>query len=209
MSLIPGLRLIRSLLAASWRWCAHRPRSPARAELHIDITHGKIEPMPIAIPAFGRGTADDRRWRSDIAPGRVGRSGALRPVPAARPARLYRQQMRRRHTAAALTAIGGVINAQALITGNVATAARRPAAGRFPPLGRSCRAAADRPALHDHAAELAAHRPHRRRRHLQAHHRRGRLFRHPHRLHRRKRPARSAASSASPSWIRTAPTTTT
>src|SRR5258708_19740987 len=28
---------------------------PARAELHLDITKGKIEPMPIAIPDFSGG----------------------------------------------------------------------------------------------------------------------------------------------------------
>ena len=74
-------------------------------------------------------------------------------------------------------------------------AARRAAARRVPPVGRARRAADDRAALHDDAAELAPHRPHHRRRDLQAHHRRGRLFRHAHRLHlgdRSRRPPHQA-----------------
>ena len=31
---------------------------PARAELRIDITSGKVEPMPIAIPAFAGGGSE-------------------------------------------------------------------------------------------------------------------------------------------------------
>jgi TolB protein len=40
--------------------------SPARAELHIDITHGQSQPLPIAIPAFP-GEADAGQMGRDIA----------------------------------------------------------------------------------------------------------------------------------------------
>ncbi|HTC18047.1 MAG TPA: Tol-Pal system beta propeller repeat protein TolB [Stellaceae bacterium] len=40
--------------------------APARAELHIDITHGVSQPLPIAIPAFP-GDGDGARLGSDIA----------------------------------------------------------------------------------------------------------------------------------------------
>ena len=59
------------------------------------------------------------------------------------------------------------------------------------------------------AGQLAARRPHHRRRDLRAADRREGLFRHPHRLRRRERAEGQAASSASRSWTRTAPTSAT
>ena len=59
----------------------------ARAELHIDITRGKVEPMPIAIPDFAGGSQVGQQ----IAPGAVRRSRALGPVPADRSEGLRRQ----------------------------------------------------------------------------------------------------------------------
>jgi len=35
--------------------------APIRAELRIDITSGKIEPLPIAIPALAGGAPNERR----------------------------------------------------------------------------------------------------------------------------------------------------
>ena len=99
------------------------------------------------------------------------------------------------------------INAQALVTGTVKTQGDGRLQGRVPAVGRLCRAAAGRVWLHDDPAELAPHRPHHRRRDLQADHRRGRLFRYPDRLCRRNPGRGASASSASPSWTRTAPTT--
>jgi TolB protein len=40
---------------------------PARAELRIDITSGKVEPMPIAIPSFPGGAANESQAGRDIA----------------------------------------------------------------------------------------------------------------------------------------------
>ena len=39
----------------------------ARAELRIDITSGNVEPMPIAIPAFPGGAANESQAGHDIA----------------------------------------------------------------------------------------------------------------------------------------------
>ena len=99
-----------------------------------------------------------------------------------------------------------VINAQALVTGRMTPAGRRQAQGRIPPVGRVRRPAARRQAVLHHAGQLAPHRAHHLRRDLRAADRREGLFRHPHRLRRRDRAEGRAASSASPSWTRTAPT---
>ena len=76
-----------------------------------------------------------------------------------------------------------VINAQGLVAGAGHAAARRPAARRFPPLGRLWRKPDAGPAILHPAGELAPHRPYGVGRDLSAHHRREGLFRHPHRLH--------------------------
>ena len=53
----------------------------ARAELHLDITHGKIQPMPIAIPVFA---GERRRARRERSPGVMSadleRSGLFQPI---------------------------------------------------------------------------------------------------------------------------------
>ena len=98
------------------------------------------------------------------------------------------------------------INAQALVAGRITrqTDGRLKAEFRLWDVYR--RPAARRPAILHHARQLAAHRPHHLRRDLRAADRRQGLLRHPHRVRRRDRPARSSASSGSPSWTRTAPT---
>jgi len=55
----------------------------ARAELRIDITSGKIEPMPIAIPSFLGGAANESQAGRDIAgvvSADLERSGLFRPL---------------------------------------------------------------------------------------------------------------------------------
>src|SRR5258708_35405889 len=55
---------------------------PARAELHLDITKGKIEPMPIAIPDFSGG-ANGGQMAHDVTPGvssDLERSGPFLPL---------------------------------------------------------------------------------------------------------------------------------
>jgi TolB protein len=89
----------------------------ARAELHIDINRGKIEPMPIAIPAFVGGQPTDQQVGRDI--GQVvsadlERSGLFQPLDA----RAFIQQI----TDAKMQPRFGdwrLINAQALVTGGV------------------------------------------------------------------------------------------
>jgi len=57
--------------------------SPARAELRIDITRGKVEPMPIAIPAFSGSGGDENQTGQEIAgviSADLERSGLFRPL---------------------------------------------------------------------------------------------------------------------------------
>ena len=54
-----------------------------RAELRIDITSGKVEPVPIAIPAFSGGAANESQAGRDIAgvvSADLERSGLFRPI---------------------------------------------------------------------------------------------------------------------------------
>ena len=56
---------------------------PAAAQLRIDITRGKVEPMPIAITEFQAQTPDDSRFGKDISgvvSADLERSGLFRPV---------------------------------------------------------------------------------------------------------------------------------
>jgi len=56
--------------------------SPAQAEVRIDITRGKVEPMPIAIPAFA-GSGDAGRVGADVASvinADLERSGLFKPL---------------------------------------------------------------------------------------------------------------------------------
>jgi TolB protein len=92
---------------------------PARAELRIDITSGKIEPMPIAIPAFPGGSPSESEAGRDIAgvvSADLERSGLFRPIDP----RSFIQNV----------SLGDMqprfpdwrqINAQALVTGSVQT----------------------------------------------------------------------------------------
>jgi len=57
--------------------------SPASAELRIDITRGKVEPLPIAIPAFAGGGGEEVQTGRDLAQvisADLERSGLFRPL---------------------------------------------------------------------------------------------------------------------------------
>ena len=57
--------------------------APARAELRIDITRGKVEPMPIAIPPFSGSGGDENQAGQEIAgvvSADLERSGLFRPL---------------------------------------------------------------------------------------------------------------------------------
>src|SRR2546428_10570129 len=59
--------------------------STGLAELRLDITRGKVEPMPIAIPAFAGGSADETQTGRDMAQvvaADLERSGLFRPLDA-------------------------------------------------------------------------------------------------------------------------------
>src|SRR5215813_13141912 len=93
--------------------------SPVNAELRIDITSGKVEPMPIAIPAFPGGAANESQAGREIAgvvSADLERSGLFRPIDP----RSFIQNV-------SLTDAQPrfpdwrQINAQALVTGSVAT----------------------------------------------------------------------------------------
>ena len=56
---------------------------PARAEVHLDITRGKVEPLPIAIPDFAGGGGEESQTGSQIAgvvSADLDRSGLFRPL---------------------------------------------------------------------------------------------------------------------------------
>src|SRR5437667_3171722 len=89
---------------------------PASAELRLDITRGKIEPMPIAIPAFAGGGGDEAQTGRDMAQvvsADLERSGLFRPLDA----RAFIQNV----SAGEGPRFGDwrQINAQALVTGTV------------------------------------------------------------------------------------------
>jgi TolB protein len=57
--------------------------APTRAELRIDITSGKVEPMPIAIPALAGGAANESQAGQELAgviSADLERSGLFRPL---------------------------------------------------------------------------------------------------------------------------------
>ena len=142
-------------------------------------------------PAFCRRRRRSEPGRRRYRRRRFSRSRPLGPVPAARPEELHPGCLgERRHPAP----VWRLAPDQCAGAGDGlgADPGRRQPAGRVPAVGRLRRAAADRVRLHDDAAELAPRRPYHRRRDLQADHRRGRLFRHPHRLCRRVRAGREA-----------------
>ena len=89
---------------------------PAVAELRIDITRGKVEPMPIAIPPFAGGGGDEAQTGRDMAQvvaADLERSGLFRPLDA----RSFIQTV----AAGEGPRFGDwrQINAQALVTGSV------------------------------------------------------------------------------------------
>src|SRR5882757_5540088 len=55
---------------------------PARAELHIDITRGKVQPMPIAIPAFVGGGGTVAADITQVLSADLERSGLFQPIDA-------------------------------------------------------------------------------------------------------------------------------
>ena len=92
---------------------------PARAELRIDITSGKVEPMPIAIPAFAGSGSDEGQAGQEIAgvvSADLERSGLFRPLDP----RSFIQNI---SATDAQPRFGDwrQINAQALVTGTVGT----------------------------------------------------------------------------------------
>ena len=95
--------------------------APPRAELRIDITSGKIEPMPIAIPAFSGAGGNEGQAGSDIAgvvSADLERSGLFRPLDP----RSFIQNLSTTE-AEPRFADWRQINAQALVPGSVATQA--------------------------------------------------------------------------------------
>jgi TolB protein len=93
--------------------------APARAELRIDITRGKIEPVPIAIPALAGGAANESQAGQDLAgvvSADLERSGLFRPLDP----RSFIQNV---SVADVQPRFGDwrQINAQALVTGTVTT----------------------------------------------------------------------------------------
>jgi TolB protein len=90
--------------------------TPASAELRIDITRGKVEPMPIAIPPFAGSGGDEAQTGRDMAQvvsADLERSGLFRPLDA----RSFIQTV----AAGEGPRFGDwrQINAQALVTGSV------------------------------------------------------------------------------------------
>jgi TolB protein len=93
--------------------------TPVRAELRIDITSGKIEPMPIAIPSFPGGAANESQAGRDIAgvvSGDLERSGLFRPLDP----RSFIQNISVSDSQPRFPD-WRQINAQALVTGSVTT----------------------------------------------------------------------------------------
>ena len=77
----------RSVLGVTWFALAALllllAPQPALAELRIDITRGKVEPMPIAIPAFAGGGGEEGKVGRDLAQvisADLGSSGLFRPL---------------------------------------------------------------------------------------------------------------------------------
>lgn len=112
----------RSVLGVTWLALAALllllAPAPASAELRIDITRGKVEPMPIAIPAFAGGGGEEGKVGSDLAQvisADLGSSGLFRPLDP----RSFIQNV----AAGEGPRFGDwrQINAQALVTGSVHT----------------------------------------------------------------------------------------
>lgn len=95
------------------------PGASMRAELRIDITSGKIEPMPIALPPFPGGAANESQAGRDVAgvvSADLERSGLFRPLDP----RSFIQNLSASDTQPQF-GDWRQINAQALVTGSVKT----------------------------------------------------------------------------------------
>src|SRR5260370_973370 len=112
----------RSVLGVTWGRLAFLllllAPSPVLAELRIDITGGKVEPLPIAIPAFAGGGGEEIQTGRDLAQvisADLERSGLFRPLDP----RAFIQNV----GAGEGPRFGDwrQINAQALVTGSVQT----------------------------------------------------------------------------------------
>jgi TolB protein len=112
----------RSVLGATWGALAALllllAPSPVSAELRIDITGGKVEPLPIAIPAFAGGGGEEVQTGRELAQvisADLERSGLFRPLDP----RAFIQTV----AAGEGPRFGDwrQINAQALVTGSVQT----------------------------------------------------------------------------------------
>ena len=113
-----SLRFIGALIAA---FAILLHTGAVRAELRIDITSGKIEPLPIAIPALAGGAPNESQAGQDLAgvvSADLERSGLFRPLDP----RSFIQNV---SVADAQPQFGDwrQINAQALVTGSVKTQA--------------------------------------------------------------------------------------
>ncbi len=112
----------RSVLGVTWGPLAFLllllVPSPVLAELRIDITGGKLEPLPIAVPAFAGGGGEEGQTGRDLAQvisADLERSGLFRPLDP----RAFIQNV----AAGEGPRFGDwrQINAQALVTGSVQT----------------------------------------------------------------------------------------
>jgi hypothetical protein len=119
---------------------------------------------------------------------------ALRAVPAAAAGLLHREHLRFRPASRASPT--GAPSRPGAGQRPAGEAGGRPPQGRVPPVGRVRRTADHRAAIRHLAEQLAAHGPSDLGRHLQDADRRGRLFRHPYRVHRRGRPQGQAHQAA-------------
>jgi TolB protein len=117
MSQLPSkLRFSLAIVAAALVALGH-PTGAARAELHLDITQGKVEPLPIAIPEFAGADAAAQPARdiTQVLSADLERSGLFLPLDA-------RAFVDKEGATRSPPRYGDwrVINAQALVTGNVA-----------------------------------------------------------------------------------------
>ncbi len=87
---------------------------PAHAELHIDITRGKVQPMPIAIPNFAGGSGTVAQDITQVLSADLERSGLFQPIDST----AFIDQDAPSHIPPRYND-WRVINAQALVTGNV------------------------------------------------------------------------------------------
>src|SRR6516162_5898596 len=113
-----SLRFIGALIAA---FAILLHSGAVRAELRIDITSGKVEPLPIAIPPLAGGAPNETQAGQDLAgvvSADLGRSGLFRPLDP----RSFIQNLSVADTQPQF-ADWRQINAQALVTGAVKTQA--------------------------------------------------------------------------------------